>query len=167
MKQIKDFLGNTFDFKCMGCAISNGKISIPGGIIYNGKYALLGVDPEIPIPGFLVVNTKRHVRSLADFETDELMEIGLIIKNAEKALKTLNITSEITLVQEERSKHFHVWIFPMHEWMIEKYGKGITYLRDISKYVQENATEKDINETLMVADKVRNYFKNINFNEKR
>lgn len=167
MKQIKDFLGNTMEFECMGCAISNDKINIPGGIIYNGKYSILGVDPEIPIPGFLVINIKRHVRSFADLEMNEIMEIGWIIKNAEKVLKDLNVTSEITLVQEERSKHLHVWIFPTHDWMIEKYGKGITYLRNISNYAQEKATEKDINETLLVAKNVKNYFKNINFNEKR
>ena len=33
-----DFLGNEWKYECMGCAISSGKIKIPGGIVYEGKY---------------------------------------------------------------------------------------------------------------------------------
>ena len=57
-----DFLGNEWKYECIGCAISSGEIKIPGGIIYEGKYTILGADPEIPIPGFLIVNVKRHMQ---------------------------------------------------------------------------------------------------------
>ena len=86
-----DFLGNKWNYDCMGCAISRGDIKIPGGIIYEGKHTLLGADPEIPISRFLIVNTKRHVNSFSE------------------------------LNKEERSKHLHIWIFPTHSWMIEKF----------------------------------------------
>ena len=54
-KSAIDFLGNEWKYECMGCSISNGEIKIPGGIIYEGKYTMLVADPEIPIPGFLIV----------------------------------------------------------------------------------------------------------------
>ena len=153
-----DFLKNKWCFDCMGCAISHGHIKIPGGIIFEGKHTLLGADPEIPIPGFLIVNTKRHINSFSELNKEEQNEIGNVIVYAEKALKELNIVKEITLVQEERSKHLHIWIFPTHSWMTEKFGKGIQYLRDIAEYAKNNANEDDIIEVLNVIEKVKKYF---------
>ena len=61
-------------------------------------------------------------------------------------------------MQEERSKHLHIWIFPTHSWMTEKFGKGIQYLRDIAEYAKNNANEDDIIEVLNVIEKVKKYF---------
>lgn len=160
-----DFLGNKWNYECMGCAISNKEIDIPGGIIYEGKYTLLGADPEIPIPGFLILTIKRHVNSIYQLNKDERYELIDVIANAEKALKKLKITNEITLVQEERSKHLHIWIFPNYDWMTEKFGKGIKYLRDISEFAQKNVTENNIKEILNIIEKIRKYFQEHNINE--
>ena len=164
-KSAVDFLGNVWNYDCMGCAISRGEIKIPGGSIYEGKHIILGADPEIPIPGFFVITTKRHINSFSELNKEERVEIGNIIFYAEKALKELNIVKEITLVQEERSKHFHIWIFPHYTWMNEKFGRGITYLRDISKYARDNATEDTTKEVLKVIEKVREYIKQNTINE--
>lgn len=164
-KSAIDFLGNEWKYDCMGCAISRGDIEIPGGVIYNGKFLTLGADPEIPIPGFLIISLKRHANSFSELSRDERIEIGDVIFTAEKALKELNITSEVTLVQEERSKHFHIWIFPNYSWMTEKFGKGITYLRDISSYAQQNSNEGNVKKVLDVVSKVRKYFEEHNIGE--
>ena len=74
-----DFLGNEWNYNCMGCDICSGKIQLPGGIIYDGEYCILGCDPEIPIPGFLVVNTKRHVNSFSELNKEERYEISNVI----------------------------------------------------------------------------------------
>ena len=86
-KTAVDFLGNTLSFDCMGCAITNGEIQVPGGIMYDGKSVVLAADPEVPIPGFLIVNAKKHVKSLADLTTDERHDVIDIIAIAENALK--------------------------------------------------------------------------------
>lgn len=164
-KSAVDFLGNKWNYECMGCSISSGKIKIPGGIIYEGKHTILGADPEIPIPGFLIVNIKKHVNSFSELNREERNEIGDVITYAEKALKELNIVKEVTLVQEERSKHLHIWIFPNYSWMTEKFGKGITYLKDISEYAQKNVNEENIKEVLKVVEEIRKYFEEHNINE--
>ena len=160
-----DFLGNEWHYECIGCAIAREDIKIPGGPIYNGEFLILGADPEVPIPGFLVITFKRHINSFSQTTKEERKEIGNVILFAEKALKELNITNEITLVQEERSKHFHIWIFPNYPWMIEKFGKGVSYLRDISSYAQDNIIEDKIKEVLAVIKKVKEYFDNYYINE--
>lgn len=157
-KSAIDFLGNRWEYDCMGCAISRGDIKIPGGKIYEGKYTILGADPEVPIPGFLIVNVKKHTNSFSELSKEERNEISNVIYYAEKALKELDIVKEVTLVQEERSKHIHIWIFPNYSWMTEKFGKGVKYLRDISEYAQKNVTDDIVKDVLDVIEKVRNYF---------
>ncbi len=164
-KNAVDFLGNKWKYECMGCAISRGDINIPGGKIYEGKYTILGTDPEIPIPGFLIVTVKRHVNSFSELSKEERNEVSDVIVYAEKALKELNIVKEITLIQEERAKHLHIWIFPNYEWMNNKFGKGIKYIRDISEYSQKFVTEDKIKEVLNVVENVRKYFEEHNINE--
>ena len=39
----------------------------------------------------------------------------------------------------------------------EKFGKGIQYLRDINKYVIQNATQKDIEEVISTNEKIKRY----------
>ena len=95
---------------------------------------------------------------MSELDKDGRYEFIDIIAHAEKALKELNITKEVTIVQEERSKHLHVWIFPNYDWMTQKFGKGIKYLRDISEYAQKNVTDEDIKEILEDIEKVKKYF---------
>ena len=158
-KSAIDFLGNKWSYECMGCAIANKTIDIPGGIIFEGNHTILGADPEIPIPGFLIISLKKHVNSFSQLNKEERYEVVDVISFAEKALKELNIAKEITLVQEERAKHLHIWIFPNHDWMTEKFGKGINYLRDISEYAQKNVDESKIKEVLEAIERVREYFR--------
>ena len=115
--------GNT-GAECIGCDIVSGKVNIPGGIIHSGRSVILAADPHIPIPGFLVITAKRHIQSFAELTKEERSEIGDILSCAEKALKELDIADEITLVQEERSRHFHIWIFPVHPWIREQTAGG-------------------------------------------
>ena len=164
-KGMVDFLGKEWNFDCLGCAITKREVQIPGGIIYDGKNAILGADPEIPIPGFLIINVKRHIRSFSQLDKEERNEIGNLIVYAERALKELKLVEEVTLVQEERSKHLHIWIFPNHHWMTEKFGKGITYLREISEYAKKNSNEEQIQKVLDTIEKIKTYFKEHNINE--
>ena len=115
-RRFEDFLGNEWNYNCTGCAISKGYAETPGGVIFEGKYSILGADPKIPIPGFLVLTSKDHINSISELNKEARIEFADVIYYAEKALKELNISKEITLVQEERSSHLHFWIFPTYYW---------------------------------------------------
>lgn len=146
--------------KCTGCSVANKEIHLVGGFIYETENFILLQDPEVPIKGFLIIQSKNHFRKLIDFNKKEQMELFELINDARLALDKLDICKEVTIVQEERSKHFHMWLFPNYEWMQEKFGKGITYLRSINEYVIENATEEDKREVLEVVQKLKKYFDN-------
>lgn len=157
-KKVKDFLENEYNCECIGCSIAKKEIKLPGGIIYEDNSIILGADPEIPIPGFLIITSKRHIRSFSELTKAERIKIGDVIACAEKALKEKGISDKITLVQEERSLHFHIWIFPEHDWMIDRFGKGIQFLRDISQYAKDTADKDVINDVLKTITEIREYF---------
>lgn len=157
-KKATDFLGNHYKYDCMGCSMTKGEIVPPGGFVYETEYFLVGQDPEIPIEGFLVINSKRHVNSLTQLSDIERHQLVELLNIGISAIKSLKITTEVTLVQEERSKHFHVWIFPNQPWMLEKFGKGVSYLRDISAYAQENSNKEGISNILNSIEKIRKYY---------
>ena len=152
-------MSETINKKCIGCNIVNKEIIPNGGIIYETENFLLFQDPEVPIKGFLIVQAKRHVKSMIDFTEEEQIELVKLINKAREALKKLDICNEVTIVQEERSKHFHVWLFPNYKWMEEKFGKGVKYLRDISEYAIENVTQKDIEEVLKIVENLKDIIK--------
>lgn len=82
-----------------------------------------------------------------------------LLFKARKSLSNLNICKEFSIVQEERSKHFHILLFPYYDWMKENFEKGVKFLRDINDYVIKNATEKDKKEVFETIEQLKKYFK--------
>ena len=146
--------------QCTGCGIVKGDIKLIGGKIYETENFILGQDSDVPLKGFLIIQTKEHINSILDLNEKAQIELIRLTHKARLALKELNICQEVTIVQEERSKHFHIWLFPNYDWMQEKFGKGIKYLRDINEYVIQNATEEDKKEVFEVVQKLKKYFNN-------
>lgn len=154
-KEMTDFLGKHYQYHCLGCEISAKKIIPPGGFIYEDDTFLLAGDPEIPLEGFLIINVKRHINSIIELTLEEQHRLIEIISKSISILKELNITQEVTLVQEERSKHFHFWIFPNQDWMTQRFGKGVSYIRDICEYLRNHATEGDKKKALETIQKIK------------
>jgi len=63
----------------------------------------------------------------------------------------------VVIIQEERSNHFHVWLFPRYNWMNELFENSLTDIRKIMQYVKLNMkNEENIKEVLSTADFLRN-----------
>lgn len=144
--------------KCTGCSVVDGDLIPVGGIIYQSENFSLAQDAEVMLKGFMIIQSKKHVNSILGFSEEECIELTKLLYHTRKALKELGICEEVSIVQEERSKHFHIWLFPYYDWMKEKFGKGIKYLRDINQYIMENETEKDRENVLETCEKLKKYF---------
>jgi diadenosine tetraphosphate (Ap4A) HIT family hydrolase len=128
----KDFLGCEWDIECMGCAISDGSMLVPGDFIKKAKYFFVHQDPLIPLPGFLVIASRRHYQSITDMQEAEYNEFSALVRDARSAIKEAIDVEYITIVQEESSIHFHLWFFPWSQSLIEKYGKpSLSKIREI------------------------------------
>lgn len=154
-KSAVDILGRQWTYECIGCSLGNYDMDPPGGIIYEDDLFIAHQDPEIPIKGFIVLTCKKHFNSINQLDDEQRMKLIELTNKVILYLKELKITEQVTIVQEERSKHLHIWIFPYHSWMDEKFGKGVSYLRDICKYAQQNSTKKEISEILNIVNELK------------
>ena len=128
----KDFLGSEWDIECMGCAISEGPMLPPGGFIKRTHHFCVHQDPLIPLPGFLVIASTRHIQSISEMEGAEYAELSRLIRETHQAIKDVAKIEHLTIVQEENSIHFHLWFFPWTNGVIEQYGKpSLTKIREI------------------------------------
>lgn len=165
--QITDLANNKIMVKnCLGCEVINGDIEVFGGILYNGQYFTVTQDIELPINGFLIITSKRHIEKFVDLYLEEQQELTNIIYTTLKILESNNIAEEYNVVLEEKSGyHFHVWLMPRHQWMIQKFGKVLKNIKAIQEYAIENMKTKEnlekIKSTcLLVKEGLNNYEQN-------
>ena len=152
-----DITNRKWKVECMGCAIADGTVSTPGGIISANDTCYLHQDPEVPLEGFLIVATARHVQSISDLTDSEYADLTSLLRHGRRLLDSVPSLRYVTIVQEERSSHFHLWLFPWHNWMIEKYGDAsLTNIRAIMKQAIERLrTPEHVKRILSWAERFR------------
>lgn len=130
--KVIDFLGKEWDIDCMGCAISNRSMQVPGGFICKTQQFVVHQDPLVPLPGFVVIASLRHIQSISEMKDAEYQELSKLIRVTHRAIKKVANIESLTLVQEESSMHFHLWFFPWTPHVIKLYGQpSLTKIREI------------------------------------
>ena len=110
--KITDILGRSWSVECIGCAIGASEMIPPGGVIAENDSFCMHQDPLVPLEGFLVIASRRHVQSLADLTPTEYADYSSLLWCGRKALRLVPGVRSFSLVQEEASTHFHAWFFP-------------------------------------------------------
>jgi diadenosine tetraphosphate (Ap4A) HIT family hydrolase len=155
----KDFMNNEWTIQCIGCSVGNGEMVPPGGIIFETKNFVLTQDPDVPLSGFLIVASKKHIRSITELSLEESTELFEVVYKARVAMKNMCDINEVTIIQEERSGHFHLWLLPRYQWMNDKFGNSLSNIREIMSYIKENLkTENNLEEVLLVVEKLKEAF---------
>jgi len=141
---------------CMGCAIAAKELTPIGGIIAETPNFILAQDPEVPIKNFLIINAKRHVRSIAQMSPEENTELFGLCYRARKALLSWGDIIDCKLIQEERSGHFHLWILPWYAWMGGGFDNSLTCVRAVMQRARETRMTKEyLDEIIAAAEKLR------------
>ena len=154
---MKDFMDNEWNSDCIACEIGKCTIIPPGGIIMETENFFMQQDLEVPLKGFLIIASKKHIKSIAQLTLDEVTELTSLIHKSRLALNKISDINEVVIIQEERSNHFHVWLFPRYNWMNELFENSLTDIRKIMQYVKLNMkNEKNIKEVLRAAEFLRN-----------
>jgi diadenosine tetraphosphate (Ap4A) HIT family hydrolase len=159
MPEIKSLYGIKKKIKCIGCSLQKGKIKTLN--VMETKNFNVSQDYETPIPGFLIISSKKHVKGIENFskkEREELIELLYKIRVAlTKILKIKNMDIIHEEISIERWSHFHVWLFPRYNWT-KKFGESIDCIIPSMRYAQKNMrTEKNLKEVKNVAEKLRRY----------
>jgi diadenosine tetraphosphate (Ap4A) HIT family hydrolase len=137
IREITDIGGATVELDCLSCAIAQNKVDIRGGSVIRSKYFDVHQDFEIPIPGFMILTSLRHLKSVDEFTEDESVEFMNILRAARKLQRDVLGIETVYLHQEEdTSHHFHLWMFPRHDWMESQFGRKAESMRPIMEYAR-------------------------------
>lgn len=140
MSKLLTYDGKECEVNCIGCDMYSGEIDMSYSILYEDEYFHIAQDTENPIPGFFVIGSKRHFRTITEMNSEESRRLmPLIIETRRVMHEVLGITT-VTLIQEDgpESMHFHPWLFPWYSWMDEIPGNATGKIREIMKYSREN-----------------------------
>ena len=143
--------------ECLGCALAKKEIETIGGFVLETDLFTLSQDFEVPIPGFMILASKRHFRNIAQLTNTERSEFTDILIKARKAMSDALDINEVTIIQEEKSEnsHFHVWLFPWYAWMKEV-GNGLSSIKQIMEYSRINQkTEDNLSRVKNASEKIR------------
>jgi diadenosine tetraphosphate (Ap4A) HIT family hydrolase len=160
IRSINNFKGEEQQIDCIGCAIEQGKIN-KEYTVFSTDYFGAHQDYEIPIPGFIIVSTRRHIQSIEEFNDGEKADFTNTLIKVRKALRQVLKIEKVYFHQEEdTSHHFHVWIFPRYDWMAEKFGTKIESVRPIMEYAKANLkTPENLQKVDEALKKLKIFFK--------
>ncbi len=144
MVKIIDISGKEQEIDCRVCAINSGEVELPIERIAETKNFALEQDFEYPIEGFMILASKRHIQSIDEFSKDEEEEFFPILKRARETMREVLGINKVTIIQEEidEGSHFHVWLFPWHDWM-KPLGSKLNDVRNLMRYAKENFSDKE------------------------
>lgn len=155
---IENFKGERKEIGCIGCTIEKGDVK-NDFVVLQTKYFTVAQNFEVPIPGFLILSTRRHIKSIEELNQGEKKEFADVLIKTRKTLRKILKIDTVYLHQEESTEqHFHVWIFPRYKWM-KKFGTQIESVRPIMKYAKENLKTKDnLEKVKIILKKLKDYF---------
>jgi len=139
---IVDYKGNIKKISCLACARENGDVNL--GNIVKSKYFDAHQDYEIPIPGFIIISSRRHFQGVDEFTHAEQLDFIEFLCRIRSAMKKVLDIKVIYLYQaEDTSHHFHFWMIPRYEWMNKRFGQRIESVRPIVEYAKSNLKTKN------------------------
>lgn len=158
---IESIDGKKKNVKCIGCAIQKGILKRYGGLVTETKYFDVQQDYEVPIPGFFVIASKRHIVGFADFNKEEKKEFIDLICKLRKGMKEVLKIKYISLLFREdiieskvNPSHFHIALLPKYDWM-----KKLPSNPEILKYAIKNLKTKDnLKKVNEATKKIKKYF---------
>lgn len=104
---------------CFICQKHQGKITIPGGIMFEDEHLLVLHAPLLTADsiylGFLMIELKRHTPSLADLSDEEAQSVGMAMMRVSKALQCFQEIEHVySFVIGHHVPHLHIQIIPRY-----------------------------------------------------
>ena len=122
---------------CLSCSIVTGQVATLGDVIMETLYFHAHQDFAYPIPGFVILASKRHfqfIDQMSPAETADFMNNAQRIRSAQRAV--LDIEHVYFFQNEDTKHHFHLWMVPRYAWM-DEFGKSVESLRPAMAYARD------------------------------
>ncbi len=107
------------DPACGICKTNSGEAPIPGGIIFENKLWLVRhLMPGRGVPGWMMVQSQRHVAGISSFDDEEAANFGPAFRHFQKVLQEVTGALRIYAASMNESfPHFHCHLVPRYAQM--------------------------------------------------
>ncbi|MFD2999818.1 HIT family protein [Pontibacter toksunensis] len=123
--------GTTVEVRCLSCALTSGLIKPDGGVIIETPLFHAHQDVAYPIPGLVILASKRHVFGLDELTEEESIEYLQLLRRIRKAQReVLKIEHVYYFYNEDTTHHFHTWLVPRYTWMYA-FGRSVESVRPV------------------------------------
>lgn len=113
MRRVLTSDGQSVEVECLSCAITSGHVESSGGTIAETTHLHAHQDIAYPIPGLVIVASKRYFYGLDEMHADEATDyIGFLRRIREAQRKVLGIDYVYYFYNEDTTQHFHTWMVP-------------------------------------------------------
>ncbi len=100
---------------CFTCEVNAGRISAPGGTIYQDEHWLADHGVDRLVRGYVVLKPKRHVHEMADLLPEEAMTFGHAAQTLLSAMRSALGTERIYVCSfAETVHHLHFHLLPRY-----------------------------------------------------
>ncbi|KYG59265.1 HIT family protein [Planococcus maritimus] len=142
MRTITMANGETIEVECLSCALVNGVIEPEGGVVVETEHFHAHQDVAYPIPGLIILASKRHLKSLDELTEAERLDYITILSEIRKAQReVLGIESVYYFYNEDTTHHFHTWMVPRYEWMYE-FGRSVESVRPVLLHARNEMNDE-------------------------
>lgn len=140
--EIRDIRGDIHNVNgCLGCNLSDETLETFGGILYRDDDFNVSQDYELPINGFIIIATNKHIVSINELSKEQRYKLIELENRIIELLKSYGISNNYRIIFEEKN-HFHVWLMPEYSWMRD-IGKPIYNIKEIFDYAKNNLRTLD------------------------
>ena len=143
---------------CLACAIVRGDRVPPGGAILETAFFHAHQDVAYPVPGFVILAAKRHLRALDELTPQEAQEFITLVRRIRQAQRAaLGIEQVYYFYNEDTAHHFHAWLMPRYPWMAA-FGRSVESVRPALRHAQATLTsEADHAAVVAAVDRLRTF----------
>jgi diadenosine tetraphosphate (Ap4A) HIT family hydrolase len=135
--------GRTIEVECLSCALTGGLIEPTGGVILETQRFHAHQDVAYPIPGLVILASKRHFYAMDELTEEERLEfIDLIHRIRAAQRKLLGIEKVYYFYNEDTTHHFHLWMVPRYEWM-KAFGHSVESVRPVLLHARNHLNSEE------------------------
>jgi diadenosine tetraphosphate (Ap4A) HIT family hydrolase len=149
--------GQTVEVECLSCAVTSGLIEPDGGTVVETDYFHAHQDVAYPIPGLMILASKRHIKCFDELYEEEKVDYIHILTKIRKAQRdVLGIKNVYYFYNEDTTHHFHTWMVPRYEWMYE-FGRSVESVRPVLLHARNEMNhEENLHKVMKAIDDLRN-----------
>lgn len=140
---------------CLSCDITSGRREVAGGPLYETDCFHAHQDIAYPVPGLVIVASKRHFKLIVEMNDKETEEFLPLIKKIRRAQCDVGIDVAYYFYNEDTKHHFNFWMVPRYPWMA-RFGKSIEAVRPALIHARDHMTsEQEVSSVVQTAARLR------------